>query len=177
MPHMKQIFIGLDIAKVTGWAWTIYDVKTGETTVTACGTRTINCQRDLVELLGFIVDTAPLYIGSPNPPIVVICPLPTSFRYNLETQFKMLGVIELWAETRNIYNKATAVVAKVDNHMRKEVFGTIKYPEGVISKKYRRAYRKKIILDRYREHATNDDEADALMFIEYYKNYVNKNDT
>ena len=173
---MKQIFIGLDIAKTTGWAAVIYDVPTSETSKTACGTRTINSQRDLVELLGYIVDSMPIHVGE-TMPVVVICPLPTSFRYNLETQFKMLGVIELWAETRNAYNMATAVVAKVDNHMRKEVFGAIKYPEGITNKKDRRAYRKKIILDRYREHATNDDEADALMFIEYYKNYVNKNDT
>lgn len=173
---MKQVFIGLDIAKTTGWAAVVYDVQTNQTGKVLVGTKEINCQRDLVDLLGHITDTMPIYVGSKNPPFVAICPLPTSFRYNLETQFKMLGVIELWAETRNIYEMPTAVVAKVDNHMRKEVFGTIKYPDGIVSKKDRRAYRKKIILDRYKEHATNDDEADALMFVEYYKNYVNKND-
>lgn len=168
---MKQIFIGLDIAKTTGWAAVIFDCEKKVASAPLVGTEKIACQLDIMSLLVRL--DAMFY--SQGLPIIVICPEPTRFRDNYSKQFRMLGVIELWAESRNAEGHTTAVIVKVDNHMRKSVFGTIKYPVG-LDKKQQRAFRKSLVMERYKDCAHNDDEADALMFIEYYTNYFKNND-
>lgn len=174
---MHLLIIGLDIAKSTGWAAQVYNDETQELSDPRGGTELIRTQLELFELLrtiDLIFDDSTQYVIEG---IVVVCPLPTRFYDNMAKQFKMLGVIELWAENMTNSGLDTYVIQKTDNAMRKAVLGILKYPDECTNKKDRRAYRKKIVMDRYKDCAETEDEADALMFVEYYYNYLKENDT
>jgi len=106
-----------------------------------------------------------MYILAPDTKkdeLVIVVPQPTFARKIIARHWKMIGVIEQLAEEHG----STTVFEVLDNNVRKEVIGSISY-ESRKTKYQRRMLRKQLVRLRYKE-AKTDDEADSLMFLEWY---------
>lgn len=95
--------------------------------------------------------------------MVIVVPQPTFGRKVIARHWKMIGVIEQLAEEHG----NTTVFEVLDNHVRKVVCGSVSV-DGNKSKYERRMLRKQMVMLRYGSFVHTDDEADALMFLEWY---------
>lgn len=95
--------------------------------------------------------------------LVIIVPQPTFAFKVMRRHWKMIGVIEQLAEEHG----NTTVLEVLDNHVRKVVVGPTQ-KNNFKSAYERRMLRKQMVMMRYGTYAETDDEADALMFLEWY---------
>ena len=160
--------IGIDLGAKTGIVTGRFDLEANWDIDRITGSATVErfelIERDYLLQLEREVKRR-MYAVAPDPEkdaCVIVVPVPTFGRKTIARHWKMIGVIERLAQEHG----NCTVIEVIDNHIRKMVLGTQKKFRGTPLE--RRAERKRVSMFRYGLHCNTDDEADALMFVEWY---------